>query len=66
MNLTNIAEILYKEPMYRQICRKIARSKDLADDLFQHVILNVLEDGSHRAIDLVEYVFLSDLSSPRL
>ncbi len=38
-----IAEILYKEPIYRQICRKIARSKDLADDLFQHIVLNVLE-----------------------
>jgi DNA-directed RNA polymerase specialized sigma24 family protein len=43
MNLQQVTEILYKEPLYRQICRKIARSKDLADDLFQHIVLNVLE-----------------------
>lgn len=43
MTLTKVVETLYKEPIYRQICRKIARSKDLADDLFQHIVLNVLE-----------------------
>lgn len=54
MTVQQIAEILYKDKIYRQICGKIARSKDLADDLFQHIVLQVLEDKCKGIVEAAE------------
>lgn len=43
MTNRQIAELISRDKTYYSICRKIARSKDLADDLLQHIILLVLE-----------------------
>lgn len=43
MTSSQIAEHLQRDKTYLAICRKIARSKDLADDLLQHIVLLILE-----------------------
>ena len=43
MTKEQIAELICRDKTYRAICRKIARSADLADDLLQHIVLLILE-----------------------
>lgn len=43
MTTAQIAELISKDKTYYAICRKIARSKDLADDLLQHIVFLILE-----------------------
>ena len=61
MTTAQIAELIGKDKTYYSICRKIARSKDLADDLLQHIILLILEgkagniEAVHKAGNLKWY-----------
>ena len=43
MTTAQIADLIVRDKTYYAICRKIARSKDLADDLLQHIVLLILE-----------------------
>lgn len=43
MTTAQIADLISRDKTYYAICRKIARSKDLADDLLQHIVLLILE-----------------------
>lgn len=44
MTSAQIADLISRDKTYYAICRKIARSTDLADDLYQHILLLILEN----------------------
>ncbi len=43
MTTAQIEHVISRDKTYYASCRKIARSKDLADDLLQHIVLLILE-----------------------
>lgn len=40
----DIVNVIVKDKSFKQICNKIANRAELADDLYQHIILEILED----------------------
>ena len=54
MTTAQIAELISRDKTYYAICRKIARSKDLADDLLQHIVLLILEGKVNNIINVTK------------
>lgn len=54
MTLNDIAIQIANDKEYLAICKRIARSKDLADDLFQHVLTLILEGKCKGVIEVAK------------
>lgn len=54
MTVSEIADLIGRDKTYYAICRKIARSSDLADDLYQHILLTILEGKAGKIEQVAE------------
>lgn len=60
MNKSSIIELIYSDKAYKQVCRNIG-SKDLYEDLFHEVIINLLELPEEKIIEAKEKKYLKFL-----